>query len=217
MDWLEQFDGYCERTDFTYWSEPVNAVTNIAFLIAAVWMWRRVDDALGRALCGVLFAIGVGSYLFHTHATVWAVTADVLPIFIYILMYIYIANRYYWSWPVWLSLLGAAAFIPYTAALTPVINALPFFRISGQYWGVALLIAVYGILLRKRHPETATGLIVGAALLTLSLTFRSVDELVCSAIPWGTHFMWHILNGVMLGWMIEVYRRHRLAAGAAEG
>lgn len=217
MDWLEQFDGYCERTDFTYWSEPVNAVTNIAFLIAAVWMWRRVDDALGRALCGVLFAIGVGSYLFHTHATVWAVTADVLPIFIYILMYIYIANRYYWNWPVWLSLLGAAAFIPYTAALTPVINALPFFRISGQYWGVALLIAVYGILLRKRHPETATGLIVGAALLTLSLTFRSVDELVCSAIPWGTHFMWHILNGVMLGWMIEVYRRHRLAAGAAEG
>lgn len=217
MDWLEQFDGYCERTDFTYWSEPVNAVTNIAFLIAAVWMWRRVDDALGRALCGVLFAIGVGSYLFHTHATVWAVTADVLPIFIYILMYIYIANRYYWNWPVWLSLLGAAAFIPYTAVLTPVINALPFFRISGQYWGVALLIAVYGILLRKRHPETATGLIVGAALLTLSLTFRSVDELVCSAIPWGTHFMWHILNGVMLGWMIEVYRRHRLAAGAAEG
>jgi hypothetical protein len=24
----------------------------------------------------------------------------------------------------------------------------------------------------------------------------------------GTHFWWHILNGIMLGWMIEVYRRY---------
>ena len=88
MDWTEQFDGYCERTDFTYWSEPVNAVTNIAFLIAAVWMWRRVDDVYGRALCMVLGAIGIGSYLFHTHATVWAVTLDVLPILFFILIYI---------------------------------------------------------------------------------------------------------------------------------
>jgi aspartyl-tRNA(Asn)/glutamyl-tRNA(Gln) amidotransferase subunit C len=30
-------------------------------------------------------------------------------------------------------------------------------------------------------------------------------------IPLGTHFLWHILNGIMLGWMIEVYRRHMLA------
>jgi hypothetical protein len=31
----------------------------------------------------------------------------------------------------------------------------------------------------------------------------------------GTHFLWHILNALMLGWMIEVYRRHRLAAAGA--
>jgi len=35
VDWFAQFDGYCERTDLTYWSEPVNAVTNLAFIIAA--------------------------------------------------------------------------------------------------------------------------------------------------------------------------------------
>jgi hypothetical protein len=29
--------------------------------------------------------------------------------------------------------------------------------------------------------------------------------------PLGTHFGWHLLNAVMLGWMIEVYRRHMLA------
>jgi hypothetical protein len=30
----------------------------------------------------------------------------------------------------------------------------------------------------------------------------------------GTHFLWHILNGVMLGWMIHVYIRHMLARAA---
>ena len=30
-----QVDVYCERTDFSFWSEPINALTNIAFLIAA--------------------------------------------------------------------------------------------------------------------------------------------------------------------------------------
>jgi hypothetical protein len=27
-------------------------------------------------------------------------------------------------------------------------------------------------------------------------------------IPLGTHFLWHVLNGIMLGWMIVVYLRH---------
>ena len=38
----------------------------------------------------------------------------------------------------------------------------------------------------------------------MSLFFRTVDDAVCGAVPVGTHFLWHILNGVMLGWMIRV-------------
>jgi hypothetical protein len=37
---------------------------------------------------------------------------------------------------------------------------------------------------------------------------RTIDGAVCEAVPLGTHFLWHILNGIMLGWMIEVWRRH---------
>ena len=49
----------------------------------------------------------------------------------------------------------------------------------------------------------------GAVLLIASLTFRTLDQPVCGALPFGTHFLWHVLNAVMLGWMIEVWRRHR--------
>jgi hypothetical protein len=63
-------------------------------------------------------------------------------------------------------------------------------------------------------PDTALGLAMGATLLILSILFRSIDLPLCSGWPLGTHFMWHILNALMLGWMIEVYRRHMLRSAA---
>lgn len=217
---LRQIDGYCERIDPSYWAEPVNALTNAAFLIAAVVVWRRIGTArmpLARALCVLTAAIGVGSYLFHTHAQVWAALADVIPIVGFVLVYVFAANRDFCGWPVWGAALGASAYIPYTALLTPVFEALPFFHISSFYWPLPVLIGAYAVLLRNRAPGTARGLAIGAGLLCVSLTFRSLDLPVCASFPLGTHFLWHILNGIMLGWMIEVYRRHMLAGLVRQG
>lgn len=215
MRWTETIDAYCERLGPAYWAEPINALTNAAFLIAALVMWPRTAGMpLARALCVILGAIGIGSFLFHTHATVWSAMADVIPIGIFILTYLFATNRHILGWPLWAAALGTMAFIPYAALVTPVFNALPFFTISSFYWSVPLLIAAYAVALRNRHPATARGLAIGAAILTVSLAFRSADEPLCPHVPTGTHFMWHILNGLMLGWMIEVYRRHLLAAPA---
>ncbi|MGI1662690.1 ceramidase domain-containing protein [Palleronia sp. KMU-117] len=214
MDWTQAIDAYCERTDPSFWSEPVNALTNAAFLIAAAVMVRRVRGQglpIAMALVAILAAIGIGSFLFHTVATPWAALADSLPIALYILVYLFAANLHFWNWPLWGAILGTLAFFPYAALTVPLFQSLPFFVISAGYWPVPLLIAVYGVLLRHRAPGTARGLLIGAAILTLSLVLRSLDEPLCTAIPVGTHFWWHILNAIMLGWMIEVYRRHRLA------
>ena len=209
MDWTRAIDAYCERTDPSYWSEPVNAVTNLAFMVSAVIMWRRCAGMTGgRVLAAILFAIGVGSWLFHTHATPWAAMADTTPILLFTLVYIFLANRDFWGWPVWGAGLGALAYIPYTAVLTPVFEAMPFFTISSFYWPLPVLIFAYAGLLRRRAPELAWNLAIGAGILCVSLTARSVDEPLCAAIPLGTHFLWHILNAVMLGWMIETWRRH---------
>ena len=213
MRWTETIDAYCERLGPAYWAEPINAVTNAAFLIAALIMWRRTPGLpMARALCLILAAIGIGSFLFHTHATVWSAMADVIPIGIFILTYLFATNRDIVGWPLWAAALGTAAFLPYAALVTPLFDALPFFTISSFYWSVPLLIAGYAAALRRRHPATARGLALGAAILVVSLVFRSLDDPLCPHVPTGTHFMWHILNGLMLGWMIEVYRRHILAA-----
>jgi hypothetical protein len=217
---LRQIDGYCERVDPSYWAEPVNAVTNAAFLIAAFVMWRRVRGQgipLATALCGLLGAIGVGSYLFHTHGQVWAAIADVVPIVLFSLTYIYAANRDFWGLRPVVAGIGALGYLPYSALLTPVFAALPFFGVSSFYWPLPVLILAYAIGLRTRAPATARGLAIGAGLLCVSLTFRSLDMTVCDTIPLGTHFLWHILNGILLGWMIEVYRRHMLAGPVRHG
>ncbi len=215
MDWTRAFDNYCERTDLTYWSEPINAVTNLAFLIAAVVMWRRCDGmGQGRFLAATLFAIGVGSWLFHTHATVWAVMLDVLPIMVFGLFYIYLANRHFWGLGLALSAIGASLFIPFSVAINTLAGMLPFFHVSAGYWAFPTLIYLYAFLLRGRDPAVSRGLAIGATILCASLIFRSLDEIVCPDFTIGTHFLWHILNGIMLGWMIEVWRRQRLAATA---
>lgn len=212
MDWFAQIDGYCERTDFTYWSEPLNALTNAAFIIAALILWRRSAGVpMARVLSVILFIIGVGSFLFHTHATQWAALADVAPIGVFILTYLFVVNRDMVPMGGWLAVGATALFIPYAAALVPALNKIPFIAISNFYWTVPILLGLYAVLLRRK-PGIAQGFLFGAALLSVSIVIRSLDEILCDVIPIGTHFMWHVLNGIMLGWMIHVYVRHMLAA-----
>lgn len=214
MNWFAPINAYCERTGPEYWSEPVNAITNAAFLIAALVMLRRLGGpgmAMGRALAVVLFVIGIGSWLFHTHANQLTSLMDVLPILAFILLYIFAATRDFFGAPAWVAGLVTAGFIPYAALLIPVFARVPGLGSSASYAPVPLLIATYALLLRRRLPIVARGLAIGASLLIVSLSFRTLDQPLCGALPLGTHFMWHILNAVMLGWMIEVWRRHRLA------
>jgi len=210
MEWTQHIDGYCERLSPAYWAEPINAVTNAAFLISAFIMFYRLrgqNAPLAHVLTAILAMIGIGSYLFHTHAQVWAAMADVTPILLYILVYIFAINRDVWGLKLWPALGLTLLFFPYAAATLPVFQKVPRLGDSAGYAPVPLLILIYAFLLRHRVPETARGLAIGALILIASITFRAMDEPFCGQLPLGTHFMWHILNAIMLGWMIEVYRR----------
>jgi hypothetical protein len=216
MDWTAQLDGYCERLGPGLWAEPWNLVTNAAFLISALVMARRCPGMPGgQALALILFVIGIGSGLFHSFATGWAMLADTGPILIFILAYLFLASRDFLGLAPLHAGLATAAFLPYAAATVPLFGLIPGLGSSAGYAPVPVLIFFYAWLLRHKAPATARGLATGAALLVLSLSFRTVDAPLCPAWPLGTHFLWHLLNAVLLAWMIEVWRRHRLEAGTA--
>ena len=212
MDLFAQVDNYCEREDFSFWSEPVNAATNAAFLIAAVIAWGIMGgkrDLPARLLCLTLCMIGIGSFLFHTFATGWAAAMDVLPILIFILGYIFMATRRFFGAPLWAGIAAVALYFPFSyVVITGISGAFGTLNGSVSYAPVPILIFGYAAILAWRAPETAKGLAIGASILVASLVFRTVDEAVCPAISLVTHFMWHVLNGIMLGWMIVVLHRH---------
>ncbi|GGE17136.1 Ceramidase [Gemmobacter megaterium] len=213
--WLAPVNSYCERTGPEYWSEPVNALTNLAFIVAAAIVWPRVAGRpTGQAMAVTLAVIGVGSWLFHTHANRLTGLMDVLPILGFILLYVFAATRDYLGARPWVAGVVTVAFVPYAALTVPLFSMIPGLGSSAGYAPVPVLIAAYAWVLRRRAPETARGLTLGAALLVVSLTFRTLDMPVCGVLPLGTHFLWHILNAVMLGWMIEVWRRHMARRGA---
>ena len=214
MDWTAQIDLYCERTDFTFWSEPLNALTNFLYLAGAIYMFARVRRdrlPLAVALSVLLGLIAIGSFLFHTTATAWASAADTTPIGIFILVYLFAVNRDFLEFLWWQAGLMTAGFVPYAAVAVPLLDRIPFFAISNFYWTVPILLLAYAPFVARKNRATALGMVAGALLLAVSISVRSVDLMVCDWFPAGTHFIWHTLNAVMLPWMIELYRRHMLA------
>lgn len=222
MTWTAPVDIYCERLGPGFWAEPLNAATNLSFLIAAFICWRLAAHlgrfhGMAKALILILAAIGVGSFLFHTFAERWAGLADTLPILLFILTYIWAATRDYVGAPpltAWLAVAGciafAAGFLSLWSRLLPGVEA------SQGYLPVLFILIFYAVLLIRRGHPAATSLLAGAAIFSASLTFRSVDMPLCGPIPFGTHFMWHVLNGLLLGVVTAAYVRHgaRVAAGA---
>ncbi|MGH8698973.1 MAG: hypothetical protein ACREVS_20975, partial [Burkholderiales bacterium] len=94
MDPWRSIDLYCERTDAGFWSEPLNALANLAFLVAAILIAHRARRERGRLgwdatlLAALTALVGMGSVLFHTFATVWGRWLDLafIAAFVYALL-----------------------------------------------------------------------------------------------------------------------------------
>ena len=209
MNWFEAVDGYCERIDASFWSEPLNALTNIFFLVAAVWVLRREGlNSTARILALILGIIGAGSFLFHSFAQAWAGALDVLFILLFTLLYLFAASKDFMGAPRSIALVITLGYFPFSIIVDWLTLPLTFLGSTRIYMPMPILIILFSLLLYKRLPIVSRGLAVGAFILVISMLARILDVPLCQKIPLGTHFVWHVLNAVMLAWMIEVYRRH---------
>ncbi len=218
MDLTRQIDGYCERLGPGFWAEPLNAATNAAFILAAlVALWLAIRsgrlDGPVAWLIALTFAVGTGSFLFHTHATVWAAMTDTGPIGLFILSYIAIAMNRFGGFGWGRSLLLMLAFLIGMVALSALLRVTlaPLIGGSSSYVPALAALLGVGIWLRARAHAAGAWLLAAAGAFTLSLTFRALDAPLCAAWPAGTHFMWHLLNGSVLGLLLVALIRHGAA------
>jgi len=200
MNWSEPVNFYCERASAAFWAEPVNALTNAGFLVAALAAfveWRRAGgrDVPVLALIAVMVLIGLGSFAFHTLATRGAVYLDVIPIAVFIYGYLLLALVRFLH----LRVIAAAAIVVAYAAGTQALSALaPPRLLNGSVGYLPALAALIAVALAAKEQGTRRSLRLAAAMFAISLAFRTADIELCPQFPLGIHFVWHILNAVVL-------------------
>lgn len=232
MDWNERIFRYCERGgDPVFWAEPLNAATNGAFIIAALFAllawWRGRADTRGAPegfLIVLMFAMGIGSFLFHTFATRWATYADTVPIGVFMLTYFGYALRRFFGLG-WIGVfLGLAGFVASLKFAGGVHCGAGFAGVTGAANGTCLngtaayvpaflaMAAIGAGLAMTRHPAWR-GFAAAAAIFLVSMALRTIDWQICDLTRLGghrlgTHFLWHILNAATLYILVQAALRH---------
>lgn len=196
---LPEIDLYCERETNHWLDEPLGLLSNSAFLAAAWYSARpsfRQHSMAVQWLIGLLAAIGIGSAAFHASATRWGLLMDVIPIQLFILSTLWILLRAQLQYHVSLSICVMVGFVG-------VSSLVPGHWLHGSASYLPAWCALTIITLFSPPGVTRSWLARAAALFPVSLAFRTLDLPACSLVPFGTHFLWHLCNALVLWMMIE--------------
>ena len=220
---ISYLDSYCERAgDPAFWAEPLNAVTNLFFILGALMAGRALfkrPRGLSQTtldlwlLVGALFSIGIGSGLWHTIPSSTTVLMDVIPITFFIHVYLIACLRRLLrcTWPCvvfwWSVYFGASLAAQLTLPPDLLHGTIMYIP---TYFTLMLLSGVVW----RRNKAAGQVFMKMLALWTLALTFRTMDLEICGCFPLGTHFLWHSLNAWML-YQLSMVLIRRYAANDA--
>jgi hypothetical protein len=215
---------YCERgTNDALWAEPINAISNAGFFLAALIFWQLVlwrspeERSADHYLFVVLvFLIGFGSLAFHLFADEGTALADVIPITVFMLCYLGFAlNRLLGVPPGWMVLLAIVFAASIGGAMQvhcwgggigfagTVSDSEICLNGSMAYLPALISMMVIGMALAERHHTAAPYILAAAVMFIVSVILRSADLAFCDQVVIegrnvGTHFIWHLLNAVVL-------------------
>ena len=159
MSLTSYVDAYCERVDPGFWSEPLNALTNAGFALAAWLLWRSLQRwrAQGArippeiaALPALMLLIAACSFAFHTLALVWAGLADQLSILLFGCVFLFGFLRRIAGLATWIAL-AAAILFSLASYFTPELLPPGFLNQSGAYF--PYLVALLGMTIYLRQQE----------------------------------------------------------------
>ena len=192
-------DAYCERVGMGLFAEPLNAVSNVSFLLAAwaAWVLARRTGALSaevRVLIALGASVGVGSILWHTYPTMPTLVLDSVPILIFIMWYIWLYAR---------NVVGMRPPFAVAAAVAFLLATLLAFPFAGVLHGAfvytpgLIVTLVLGLFHARGRRVARFTLLAAAGVYLAALFFRTIDNEVCPVLPIGTHFLWHVLIGLV--------------------
>ena len=192
-------DVYCERVGPGLLAEPLNAVSNISFLLAAwaAWVLAKRTGTLSagvRVLIAIAASVGIGSILWHTYPTPLTLILDIVPILVFISWYIWLYTRNVISMRSLFAVAYVAAFLLVTFLVIPYSDILHGALVYSPGLMVTLVLGVFHATERMVARFT---LLAAAGVYLAALFFRTIDNEACPVLPIGTHFLWHFLIGLV--------------------
>ena len=197
---------YCERQTAGLLAEPINLVSNVAYVIAA-WMFYRsqkrhasLEPEQVAAFCALLVLVALCSAAFHSIANKLTEVLDSLAILTFVSVYLWLSLRLRYA-----TTLATTVVVLCSFHVANVLIALltPHSWLNGSLfylptWIVLLFMAASAPAPRlRRRYFFALGLFSGCVLI------RGIDLSLCPQLPIGTHFLWHIGTATLLFYLLK--------------
>jgi hypothetical protein len=199
--WFNSVDIYCERLDASFWAEPINAISNLSFIVAGLFLWR-LRSPRSALMTILMILIGLGSFSFHTYANRLTGLLDVLAIALYLVAFSYLIPKQ-WSRNSLLIQVGSLLLLIVSIVLAHLLMnhlkpALPWLP-PGIYLGAWLTLLIYALVTQHSNKPAARFLWLAVIVFPFSLLSRQLDMLLCDSLG-PTHWLWHLLNSLTLYW-----------------
>ena len=215
MSLNQSIDIYCERISPEIFAEPINFFTNIAFWVAFFLLLKKHNKKnyehvnlriYSIILISLVLIIGTGSFLFHLFGNVWSLLADTIPIMIFIILYLYLAVRFYLEQTQVISAFSIFLFL----FLNYSLSYLGVEEISSYLMALFSMLIIACIAYRKNKRNISYGLFLTSFIFMLSLGFRQLDLFTCAQFSHGTHWIWHILNSILLYTLVVLFIERKI-------
>lgn len=192
---------HCEANVCGWITTPANTWSNLAYLAAALWLWRR-----DRRFALAALAIGATSFAFHASFTAAGQVLDYLGMFGYLGLLLALS----------LERLGAAS-LPRSFAIVVTAGLLGFGALraadAGVQWVIvslaaSALLAEGAVLIYKRRPAYAP-MLAGLGLTTAGAVLWLLDykRIVCDPDNhwFQAHAAWHLLTAAAMPFLSAFY------------
>ena len=210
---LQQFSSFiqdtpnCELFKSALQSQPINLITNLAFLISGWKIYgllkkhKIINKDLWLLFYGVIL-VGLGSSIRHYHSNILTLIIDGLPMLGLICLTVYLFGKYLFKLnriQSQIAILGFALLMAFTILiLNKNIRPAIVFSLISQFVCLPIILISY-----KRKQEITGVLITAVGFLFLAAVAFIIDLYFCPKLLFGTHFLWHIFNSLALYYLAK--------------
>ena len=185
---------YCERTSNSFFAEPINLVTNLAFLISAWFSYKmlkteKLKQSIYYFLPWFIFLIGLGSSSYHSYRNPITLLFDAIPVYIFLGLSLFLLlKKLAKNTSLTFGLIGL--FILLQIFLT--VNFSHLLNSSIRHIANAILLLILIVLAYRKFGKIAMELFLVFLVYAIGIFFRTIDIPVCPSFVIGTHFLWHL-------------------------